>query len=110
MKKMTKSVTELQERMRVVEEELAYTQQALTEALQDKEALEQQVAKLEADMEEERSRHRIEVAELEGIQAQMMKEIEEKDVRIGGLEAEVAGVREALAAEQEAHVATRAEL
>ena len=69
----------------------------------------------------ERSRHCIEVAELEGIQAQMMKEIEEKDVRIGGLETEMAAqaaayeqelaaLREALAAEQAAKARLQADL
>ena len=39
-------------------------------------------------MQEERSRHRIEVQELEGIQAQMMEELEVKEGRIAELEAQ----------------------
>ena len=37
---------------------------------------------MEQILAEERSRHRIEVAELEGIQAQMMKDMDAKDARI----------------------------
>ena len=44
---------------------------------------------LQVQMEEERSRHSIEVQELEGIQREMIKELEAKDGKIAGLEDDV---------------------
>ena len=51
--------------------------------------VEQRVTELEEELDDERSRHRIEVQELEGMQEAMLKELEDKERSIRLLQAEV---------------------
>ena len=99
---MEKDLAARDGRIAELEARIAELEAQVEEVIEEKDAVERKVVVMAQVMEEEQSRHRIEVAELEGIQEQMLKELSEKDAKVAVLEEEAVALTAAVAVEQNA--------
>jgi hypothetical protein len=83
---MEKELAAKDGRIAELEARIAKLEAQVEEVIEEKDAVERKVVVMAQVMEEEQLRHRIEVAELEGIQEQMMTDLSEKDAKVALLE------------------------
>ena len=99
---MEKDLAARDGRIPELEARIAELEAQVEEVIEEKDAVERKVVVMAQVMEEEQLRHRIEVAELEGIQEQMLKELSENDAKVALLEEETVALTAAVAVEQNA--------
>jgi len=96
------SLAGMEQQLQRAQEEAHFTSQALTETLSERDGLKASLDAFEAELEAEKSRHRIEVRQLEGTMQEMMKDINTKEAgeSAAALSAEKASMQAKAAFEQ----------